>query len=63
MEPFTCIQEMGTKGEIVYLDDLLYYHEEWDRQVVKASRYFDQVQQPSLSIVRPEFIHTFKQVP
>ncbi len=54
---------MGIKGEVVYLDDLLYYHEEWDRQVVKASRYFDQVQQPSLSIVRPEFIHTFKQVP
>lgn len=60
-EPFACIPEQGTKREIVYPDDLLYYHEEWDRQVVEASHYFDQVEQPLLSVVQPDFIKTFKQ--
>jgi hypothetical protein len=60
-EPFACIPEKGTDRKIVFPDDLLYYHEEWDQQVLEATQYFDRVKQPLLSLVRPEYIDTFKQ--
>jgi hypothetical protein len=60
-EPFACIPEKGTDRKIVFPDDLLYYHEEWDQQVLEASQYFDRVKQPLLSLVSPEYIDTFKQ--
>ncbi|MET0786744.1 MAG: SET domain-containing protein [Paenisporosarcina sp.] len=60
-EPFACLPEKGTDRKIVYPDDLLYFHEEWDQQVLEASQHFDQVEQPLLSLVRPGFIGKFKQ--
>ena len=59
-EPFACLPEKGTERKIVYPDDLLYYHEKWDQQVVEAGQHFELVKQPLLSLVKPEFIHAFK---
>lgn len=54
-EPFECLPEEGTKRKIVYPDDLLYYHEEWDRKVVGALETLYKVEQPLMHLIRPEF--------
>ena len=58
-EPFACIPEEGTERKIVYPDDLLYYHEEWDHQVLEASRNFEQVEQPLCSLIKPICLKAF----
>lgn len=54
-EPFECFPEKGTDRKIVYPDDLLYFHEEWDQQVIEALKYLYKVEQPLLHLIRPEF--------
>jgi len=54
-EPFECVPEKGTDRTIVYPDDLLYFHEEWDQKVIEALKYLYKVEQPLLHLIRPEF--------
>ncbi|MEK4230811.1 SET domain-containing protein [Solibacillus sp. FSL H8-0538] len=55
-EPFLCIPEEGTERKMVYPDDLLKFYKEWDKKVIKAMRYFYDVEQPLLHLIRPEFM-------
>ena len=55
-EPFECFPEKGTDRKIVYPDDLLHFHEEWDRQVVEAMKSLYKVEQPLYHLIRPEFL-------
>lgn len=55
-EPFECFPEKGTERKIVYPDDLLYFHEEWDQQVMESLKHFDEVEQPLLHLIRPDFM-------
>jgi len=55
-EPFECFPEEGTDRKIVYPDDLLYYSEEWDQQVIAALNHLYEVKQPLLHLIRPEFM-------
>jgi len=54
-EPFECIPEEGTERRIVYPDDLLYYHKEWDQKVIEALKHLYEVEQPLIHLIRPEF--------
>jgi hypothetical protein len=54
-EPFECNSEEGTERELVYPDDLLHYHEEWDQQVIDALKYSENVEQPLLHLIQPKF--------
>lgn len=49
-EPFKAVDE-GTGRDTVYPDDLLKYHEEWDRQLNDAFQAFNAVEQPLLKLV------------
>lgn len=53
-EPFKAVDE-GTGRDTVYPDDLLKYHEEWDRQLEDAFEDFDEVAQP-LKVLVPEAV-------
>jgi uncharacterized protein len=55
-EPFECFPEKGTERKIVYPDDLLYFHEEWDQQVMESLKHFDEVEQPLLHLIRRDFM-------
>lgn len=61
-EPFECISEEGTERRIVYPDDLLTYHEEWDQQVLSALKHFFEVEQQLFHLLRPEFVGKVKNV-
>lgn len=54
-EPFKAIDE-GTGRDTVYPDDLLKYHEKWDRQLNDAFKDFQKVEQPLLKLVPKEII-------
>lgn len=49
-EPFKAVDE-GTGRDTVYPDDLLKYHEKWDRQLQDAFQNFEQVEQPLKELV------------
>ncbi len=49
-EPFKAVDE-GTGRDTVYPDDLLKYHEKWDRQLEGAFENFQQVDQPLIKLV------------
>lgn len=53
-EPFDCLPEEGTERRQVMPDDLLYYHEEWDRQLLSAFTQFEQVEQPLAQFLTSE---------
>ncbi|SFB02532.1 MULTISPECIES: SET domain-containing protein [unclassified Bacillus (in: firmicutes)] len=59
--PFECMAEEGTDRKIVYPDDLLKYHEEWDQKVIKALKHFYDVEQPLLHLVLPEYMEKVKE--
>jgi hypothetical protein len=44
-KPFRGINE-GTKRKIVYPDDLLKYHNSWDKKLLNAMQYLSKVRQP-----------------
>jgi hypothetical protein len=54
-EPFECIPEPGTNRCIVYPDDLLHYHAEWDAKLLDAFRLFNKVPQPFLNLIDGEY--------
>lgn len=49
-EPFKAVDE-GTGRDTVYPDDLLKYHEKWDRQLQGAFTRFEEVEQPLKGLV------------
>ncbi len=49
-EPFKAVDE-GAGRDTVYPDDLLKYHEKWDRQLHEAFQDFEKVQQPLMDLV------------
>jgi uncharacterized protein len=49
-EPFKAVDE-GTGRDTVYPDDLLKYHEKWDRQLQEAFQHFEQVEQALIELV------------
>lgn len=51
-EPFKAVDE-GTGRDTVYPDDLLKYHEKWDRQLQEAFQNFEEVEQPLIGLVPP----------
>ncbi|MGE5702912.1 MAG: SET domain-containing protein [Clostridia bacterium] len=52
-EPFQCLPEPDTQRTIVMPDDLLRYHEMWDRIALDAFRRFNEVDQPLWHLVKP----------
>lgn len=53
-EPFDCLPEEGTDRTRVMPDDLLHYHQRWDRIAEEAFRSFHQVKQPLGFLIRPK---------
>ncbi len=45
MQPFRAVNE-GTRRKVVYPDDLLRYHQQWDKQILAALKLMPKVGQP-----------------
>lgn len=52
-KPFRGIDE-GTKRKIVYPDDLLKYHDVWDKQLISALKLLSKVDQPLQQLITKE---------
>jgi len=55
-KPFYCLPEPGTKRTKVMPDDILSYYPEWDRIAAEAMQHFNQVKQPLIHLVDPQFV-------
>jgi uncharacterized protein len=55
-KPFDCFQEEGISRTRVMPNDVLIYHQEWDRQAAEAMRYFNRVEQPLKHLIDKKFI-------
>jgi uncharacterized protein len=55
-------QNEGTSRTIVYPDDLLNYHEEWDRILQETMPFLPQVEQPLMSLVHKKIQQEIKMV-
>ena len=53
IEPFECLPEPGIERCIIYPDDLLRYHEVWDKKLISAFKQYNRVTQP-LSVLLTE---------
>jgi hypothetical protein len=53
-EPFECIKEKGSNRNVVYPDDLLNFHQYWDKKALEAFDFFKQVPQPLIQFLSPE---------
>ena len=51
--PFKGIDE-GTKRKVVYPDDLVNYHQEWDEKLLKVFHLIPKLNQPLISLIKPE---------
>ena len=51
-EPFPA-QDEGTERTVVYPDDLLNYHQEWDDQIEQAFQSLKKVEQPLENLISP----------
>ena len=58
-EPFKAVDE-GTGRDTVYPDDLLKYHEKWDRQLQEAFKNFEDVEQPLIDLVAPAVLNKIR---
>ncbi|MCY2686273.1 SET domain-containing protein [Salinimicrobium sp. TH3] len=58
-EPFKAVDE-GTGRDTVYPDDLLKYHEKWDRQLETAFENFEHVEQPLIKFVSSAVLEKIK---
>ncbi len=54
-EPFECLPEPGTNRTMVMPDDLLNHYREWDEKLKDAFKNFNEVPQPFLDLINPEF--------
>jgi len=59
-EPFECILEEGTDRKKVFPNDLLYYHEEWDRKVIESFKHLYEVKQPLFDLIRKDYMEKVK---
>lgn len=59
-EPFVARDE-GTSRKAVFPDDLLHYHEEWDKKLEKAFQDFEKVQQPLKELVKDKVLKKIKE--
>jgi len=59
-EPFECILEEGTDRKKVFPNDLLYYHEEWDRKVIESFKHLYEVKQPLFNLIREDYLEKVK---
>jgi hypothetical protein len=57
---FRGIPEKETARKMVKPDDLLHYYREWDEEVLEALKYFHDVEQPLLHLIRPEYLEKVK---
>jgi hypothetical protein len=55
-------KDEGTSRSIVYPDDLLNYHEEWDKKLEDAFKDFEGVAQPLQKLLEPETLLKLKKV-
>lgn len=60
-EPFPA-QDEGTERNVVYPDDLLNFHEQWDADLKEALQDFERVQQPLKKLIPQENIERVEQV-
>lgn len=51
--PFQGVDE-GTKRKVVYPDDLLNFHQDWDAKLSKVFHQVTKVEQPLKSLIKPE---------
>ncbi|WP_029033979.1 SET domain-containing protein [Salinimicrobium terrae] len=58
-EPFKAVDE-GTGRDTVYPDDLLKYHQKWDRQLKEAFEDFEAVEQPLKQFVSSAVLEKIK---
>lgn len=52
---FKGILEEGTIRKRVNPDDLIFFYREWDQQVLGALKHFNEVDQPLINLIQPEF--------
>ena len=60
-EPFEGIDE-GTARKIVYPDDLLHFHAQWDNLLLDVFHKINQMEQPLLSLLSAEVLHEIAQI-
>jgi uncharacterized protein len=60
-EPFEAVDE-GTQRKVVYPDDLLNFHQEWDRQVKEVFHLFPTLNQPLKSFLSKETLQTIDNI-
>jgi hypothetical protein len=61
-EPFDCLPEPGTSRTQVMPDDLLHFSKEWDEKLKTAFKDFNNVPQPFLDFIDPEFKDKVKDI-
>lgn len=61
-EPFACFPEPGTMRTMVMPDDLLHFHAEWDEKLKDAFKNFNNVAQPFLDFIDPEYKDKVREV-
>jgi uncharacterized protein len=54
--PLEAIPEEGTGRKRANPDDLLYFYKEWDQQVLEALKHFNDVEQPLIHLIQPEYM-------
>ena len=60
-KPFRALEE-GTKRKIVYPDDLLRFHAQWDKKLLKAFDHFSSVNQPLRPFLKEELLETILRI-
>jgi hypothetical protein len=55
-------KDEGTVRTIVYPDDLLHFHKEWDADLEDAFVHFDKVEQPLKDLISAEIQHKMKSI-
>lgn len=53
-EPFDCEPEEGSIRTRVMPDDLLFFHQEWDKKLASAFGFFSDLKQPLMKFLSPE---------
>ncbi|UOB16218.1 SET domain-containing protein [Abyssalbus ytuae] len=59
--PFRAKDE-GTKRKTVYPDDLLKYHQKWDKAIADAFKHIKEVNQPLFSLLSPKTVSTINKI-
>lgn len=52
----------GTERSVVFPDDLVHFHKEWDDQLGEAFKYIEDVKQPLMSLVSAELQQRLKMI-